>query len=388
MADLSRLPLDLYRPIVSYLPGNHDLLTLCATSREWWFESHRALFRHVKLRGGNRLKSWTKTILNSPRITPLTHAITLPTRATLTQSEKVALAEALSKLVNLQELYISHTMTLCSLDAYIDPWMLECCTKELRVFHNELEEFEAGFEAYSLFFGDHPQISHLYWAREEDTTPIDMEVLRNLTIVHLKNWRVLNILSPRRISRIRIGTVHAGLEISAFATSLSQFKDSLTHLSVTIRDLTGMRLDYAMFSITTGLRLLGNSLPKLRFLYLSGGHILKYALWRAQANQLVEALSTFRGLDTVSLDISEPRMQSHTWLCDMDMLEDPASCRKFVERFMESCPRLHRLAIGPLGIHCQKKWGGSGSPCYVRRPGGRVEFEGFDIINSDSWAGM
>lgn len=80
MVNLLRIPLDLYCPIISYLEGNHDLLTLCITSRDWWFESHRALFRHAKLRGGIRLKYWTKAVSNSPRTAALTRAITLPSR--------------------------------------------------------------------------------------------------------------------------------------------------------------------------------------------------------------------------------------------------------------------------------------------------------------------
>jgi len=272
MANLKRLPLDLYRPIISYLEGNQDLLTLCRTSREWWLESHRALFRHVKLRGGIRLKSWTKAVLNSPRTAALTRAITLPTRAYLTKSDKAALAKALSRVVNLRELYISHAMTLDSLRAYLDPWVLECCSKELRVFHSELQESEAGFEAYSVFFRDHSQISRLYWARSDDGSLIDSRSLHCLTTVRLEDWRVLNVLIPRSISRICIGGVDMSRdEITLFAECLSQFKDTLTHLRVGVQDASDLGYD---FSVVDVVYLLGKSIPKLNFLNISGDTIL------------------------------------------------------------------------------------------------------------------
>ena len=63
------------------------------------------------------------------------------------------------------------------------------------------------------------------------------------------------------------------------------------------------------------------------------------------------------------------------------------SCQEFVERVMEPCPHLNRVALGPLGIQCWKR-GGNGSSCYIRRPDGHVEFEGFNIITPDSWAIM
>jgi hypothetical protein len=401
MTNLRRLPMDLYRPIISYLEGNHDLLTLCVTSREWWFESHRALFRHVKLRGGIRLKSWTKAVLNSPRTAAFTRAITLPTRATLTRSDKVALAEALSRVVNLQELYISHTMTLNSLKAYLDPWVLQCCSKQLRVFHSELQEFEAGFEAYSLFFRKHSQISRLFWAGSAEGSLIDSRSLCYLTTVHLRDWKVLNVLIPRLISRIRIvGVVMSRDEITLFAACLSQFKDTLTHLSVRVQDAYDLRHD---FSVVDAVYLLGKSIPKLNFLNISGDtilvrlfsflpHLFTYPIAQhfgsdseTQVDELVEAISTLKELDTVMLDSQRPYPRRCTSIYRGPIMT--MSSQKFVECVMEPCPRLNRIALGPLGIQCWQR-DANGSSCYVRRPDGHVEFEGFNIITSDSWAIM
>lgn len=398
MANLRHLPLELYSPIVSYLEGTHDLLTLCITSREWWFESHRRLFHHVKLRGQIRLKSWTKAVLNNPRTAALTRAITLPTRATLTHSDKAALAEALSRVVNLQELYISHSMTLNSLDAYLDPWVLECCSNELRAFHSELEEFEAGFEAYSLFFKDHSRITRLYWARDDEGSPIDSRILHVLTTVHLEDWKVLYVLAPRSISRIRVeGVALTRDTVTSFAMRLSQFKDTLTHLSVRIQGAGIPRHD---FSVVDVVYLLGKSIPNLSFLNLSGDiilvqlssfltHLVTYSISQCfesekQLDELVEAISTLKELNTVMLD-SYRRRCIPSWHDRHPMYPMAMSFHNFVERVMKLCPRLNRVALGPLGIQCWKP-DGNGSSCYIRRPDGHIEFEGFNIITSDSWA--
>ena len=65
--------------------------------------------------------------------------------------------------------------------------------------------------------------------------------------VHL---RVLNVLIPRLISRIRIvGIVMSRDEITLFAACLSQFKDTLTHLRVRVQDAGVLRHDFSVVDV-------------------------------------------------------------------------------------------------------------------------------------------
>ena len=159
-------------------------------------------------------------------------------------------------------------MTLNSIDAYLDLWVLERCSKELRVFHSELEEFEAGFKAYSLFFRDHSQISCLYWAQSDEGSPIDSRSLHYLKTVRLQDWKVLYGLVPRLISRICIGEVAMSRDtITPLAACLSQCQGSLTHLSLKIQHVGFLRHDFSAIDVVY---LLGKSIPKLNFLHISG----------------------------------------------------------------------------------------------------------------------
>jgi len=105
----------------------------------------------------------------------------------------------------------------------------------------------------------------------------------------------------------------------------------------------------------------------------------------SQFDVLVEAISTLKELDTVMLDCRRtyPRRCTSIYRGPITAM----SSQKFVERVMEPCPSLNHVALGPLGIQCWEL-DRNGSSCYVRRPDGHVEFEGFDIVTSDSWAIM
>jgi len=55
-------------------------------------------------------------------------------------------------------------------------------------------------------------------------------------------------------------------------------------------------------------------------------------------------------------------------------------CLEVAGLFMTSCPSLQRVTFPARG-----RWVRGRCPCYVRRQGGRVELEGFDIIDEESW---
>ena len=198
-------------------------------------------------------------------------SLSIPTRACLSGSDKSAFVYGIRKLVNLEELYISHAMTDRSLDAYIEPRMLECVTSNLKIFLNDLEEYPLRSKGYLLFFKEHFNLTKIYWASGESGSPLPGDILPNLTIVHLKRWDTLSAFTGRKITRVRLGPVPMNLQlISAFLYCLSHFANSLTHLSVNIHEAGDIRADDASLTMVHVFRMLGDSVPALKFLDIHG----------------------------------------------------------------------------------------------------------------------
>jgi hypothetical protein len=90
---------------------------------------------------------------------------------------------------------------------------------------------------------------------------------------------------------------------------------------------------------------------------------------------LINALSRLENIETVMLDILMTK--SSREYNSKESLE-------LAEAFMASCPTLRRFSFGVPFDSID-----SGQPriypCYARKPGGKVQLEGFDVIDKDSW---
>jgi hypothetical protein len=68
-----------------------------------------------------------------------------------------------------------------------------------------------------------------------------------------------------------------------------------------------------------------------------------------------------------------------TRLCFNPDYHSREQCLKVAEAFMVLCPTLRRFSSSVDGGQCRMY------PCFARRPDGKVQLEGFDLIDKDSW---
>jgi hypothetical protein len=89
----------------------------------------------------------------------------------------------------------------------------------------------------------------------------------------------------------------------------------------------------------------------------------------------MNAVSTLEHIETVMLDIVMTNVSNEY---------NAKEGLELAEGFMGSCPSLHRFSFGaPVSsIYSQQC---RMYPSYVRSAGGKVQLEGFDIVNKDSW---
>src|ERR1700683_2156776 len=99
----------------------------------------------------------------------------------------------------------------------------------------------------------------------------------------------------------------------------------------------------------------------------------------------MNALSKLENIETVMLDIlmtTSSEVYLPTCLRFSSDKSSKEQCLAVAEAFMASCTTLRRFSFSALGSSV-----GAGRiyPCFVRRPGGKVQLEGFDLIGKDSW---
>jgi hypothetical protein len=99
----------------------------------------------------------------------------------------------------------------------------------------------------------------------------------------------------------------------------------------------------------------------------------------------VTAVSRLENIETVMLDIlvTEPSDEDSTYprlSSDYNYEE----CLKVASTFMASCPTLRRFSFG-APVNSNNGEPRRIYPCYVRSSGGKVQLEGFDLIDKDSW---
>ena len=269
---MDSLPLELYRPIIHFLTEKRDILSVCLASKRLRSEAYHALYHHVKLKGAYQIFAWSKATEDFPYLSHITQAITIPTRACLSNGRKRTFAQALAKLVNLKELRIKHELSesQCS-DGYLSPWMLEGVSSGLEVFHSELGEYEMGFKALTPFMVLHPHIRDLHWSASGATDKIDSTLMPRLSTIHLDHWRVLGqIPNARSVTRLRLGNIMLSQDtLHQLGLALGPLTDVLTHLSVDVLATTPSKAAQSP-SLSDLLHTLHTTLPNLRFLQING----------------------------------------------------------------------------------------------------------------------
>ena len=277
---MESLPLELYRPIIQFLTEKRDILSVCLVSQRLHSEATYALYHHLQLKGAYQLFAWAKATQDFPHLSQLTHAISIPTRACLSNGQKRTFAQALASLVNLKELRIKHQLSenQCS-DAYLSPWMLEGVSDKLELFHSELGEYEMGFECLTPFFVSHPHIRYLHWTGGDQSSvsctsdELDSALLPRLSTIHLDHWRVLGKISnTRSVRRLRLGNIALSADtLHQLGLALEPLSDTLTRLSVDILPTTAPKRDPNQLPCLSDLlQTLITALPNLHFLQVNG----------------------------------------------------------------------------------------------------------------------
>jgi hypothetical protein len=122
-------------------------------------------------------------------------------------------------------------------------------------------------------------------------------------------------------------------------------------------------------------------LPRLKFLRFSSGEPDSESCYG-----LMNALCRLEYIETAMLDIlmtADPDEAPPTFP-HIGSDYNSKECLEVAVMFMASCPNLRRFSFAVLASHDndgQRRI----YPCYMRRPGRKVQLEGFDLVDKDSW---
>lgn len=272
--NLARLPAELWYHIFSFITDKNDLRHLCLASKIFLPESRRLLYRHVQLKGRTAVVLWTDTILSSEFHAKLVFSLTIPTRAKLMGYYERALAKCMEILSNLEELNISHAMTVNSMDDYLIPTQLEDCFKRLRTFRIDLED--VGFNR-DLFLPDgfyelHPLIEKLYVTSKaiRDFIPphfngeVPSETFPILNTLHVENTEIAHAFRAKPIQRLRIGRVIlTQRNIDELMVVLAPFQDTLVSLCVGLYESAGTAKHDEQINVASFIEQLAKCMPEL-----------------------------------------------------------------------------------------------------------------------------
>ena len=214
MANDHSIPVELYRPILSYL-NLPSLLAVSTVSHTLHFESQRVIYASIDLhqRSHSQIRVWAETIVGDARLARLVRTLVLPETIVLNILELIAirdvLASALKAILNLVELtIIPHRSRGIP---YFNLEIFEGCPFRLKKFHNWVEgdlHYHDGMSPQ--FFIEQTEI--------RDWTP-DLEIRRvpdfasdftsfrifpHLEKVHLRDPALLPILNQRLLTSITI----------------------------------------------------------------------------------------------------------------------------------------------------------------------------------------
>lgn len=262
----SRLPVELYRPIVQNILDQGDLCALCATSPILRYEAELVLYGHVQLSGDySRLLPWALMITRTPRVAGLVHALTLPTLSTFRYPLRDVIAKALKALINLTELHIFQPSPP-AVHPYLVTDMLDGCTFRLTKFCTELEDTD--LSEYSNFFGRQQDIRYLMIQGE--AAVMEPHLLPHLTQVRLQSCDVLKSFASRPLRCIRLDSVQmTDVTIARVVSSLVLFKASLNRLSIEMIEPSAMAYNDYLLSMPAMICLIAKKVHKLKFLCVS-----------------------------------------------------------------------------------------------------------------------
>ncbi|TFK22010.1 hypothetical protein FA15DRAFT_758308 [Coprinopsis marcescibilis] len=434
---LSRLPTELYNSILEFLDRPTDLLNICRCCKLLCSEGQRILYHTVQLKGAYRLILFAKTILSNPSLGNLVHALAIPTRAFLSPSDRDKVRQAIQRLPCLQALYIKHSMTRYTLVGYLEPDMLEGCTRELEIFHSELDYQDGSVQLDSPFFQLHPRLNHIYlgWTNQVNVAIIPPRIhlqqqqqqqpshpdprghepsqtclpgtfLPHLQKIHLETLDLLPAFVDCPLRCIRINRISMSpRSVEKLERTLQEFSGTLTNISLRInQEPPGPGQGPEKASVSDLLRAINRAAPNLQFLNLCG-EVALHSESEPFLTNFLSTLSILGNLTTLMLDTSQPAYRRNDWHRYLDnLLSCKESCRLFAQRFFDALPFLQRVVFGPLGTYGPGRYWVKdcvGCPSFLIREkskdqdqdteaaGGEMRqavLEGFGLFGDDSWA--
>ncbi|KDQ48950.1 hypothetical protein JAAARDRAFT_43159 [Jaapia argillacea MUCL 33604] len=399
---MPELPVELYTRIFR-LAGTNDLASLSRVSQAFQTEAEHLLYRSValsKICDSSRLLSWCNAIVQCERRATRVHTLRFPALFKLPPQETSAdlmhtsIAQAFKAMVNLKALYVETNEKGVEFHPSLRASTFENCEFRLVELLGNLPGFTVD-EVWTLL-SSQPDIC--YWvpgtgftmSLEVSSFPPDiLPQLRDLLFIRPGLTKHLAGRPIRRLSWLfyREETQIIGLPQSisiaqATIPDLRLFRDTLIELYI-------MNFLEEGFSVPEVVALVAEYAPRLRILTIcSQGS--DCAIPAAEHSQLVQAISSFKQLDTLALEVEMPvlHLSNNTPISSDDPLEQepfwsglsPVHCRQVATSLMVSCPSLRTISFplqSPLGI--------SKNPCYSRAANGEAKLAGFDLVDTSSW---
>ncbi|KDQ60322.1 hypothetical protein JAAARDRAFT_32699 [Jaapia argillacea MUCL 33604] len=399
---MAELPVELCARIFRLL-GANDLTSLSRVSQAFQTEAEHLLYQSValsKISESSRLLSWCNAVAHCERRAARVNTLRFPTvfklppQETSTDLTHTSISQAFKAMVNLKALYVESAERGVEFHPSLRPSTFDNCEFRLVELVGDLPGFTVD-EIWTLL-SSQPDIH--YWVPGQaftmslDVSSFPPDVLPQLRDLLFIRPGLTKHLAGRPIRRLSwlfylqetqiIGLPQSISIAQATIPDLRLFRDTLSELYIMNHLEEG-------FSVLEVVALVAEYAPRLRTLTIrSEGS--DCAIPEVEHSQLVQAISSFKQLDTLALEVEMLVLHlfNNTPISSDDPLEQdpfwsglsPVHCREVATSLMVSCPSLRTVSF-PL----QNPSGTSKNPCYTRTVNGEAKLVGFDLVDTTSW---
>ena len=349
MANNHSIPVELYRPILSYL-NLPSLLAVSTVSHTLHFESQRIIYASIDLhqRSPSQIRVWAETIAGDARLARLVRTLVLPEAVALdinimeaVTTENI-LASALKVIVNLVELtIIPHQRSRIS---YFNLGMFEGCLFRLKKFHNwgkgDLYHHDG---MSSQFLIEQTEIRDWMPDFEIRSDPdfasdfTSFRIFPHLEKVHLRDPKLLPILNQRPLTSITIDTTRYRItELEAFWVSniLGVYHRNLVEL----RFIMDRTMEDWWWEPMNVVEHIPEKLPMLKVL----GYSQLSSNSTALLPYLLQVLPRFKHLTTIIIDL--PSTASLT-IQRFGTIVEVTNNESIAQLIFDACPSLSRVTF-------------------------------------------